>query len=72
MNFWKKIRFEEKFRICVKFLDFWVKKNFWGVIENFVYNDFRVRFVSWVKLLAAFLLAPWREAGVINSVPTIT
>lgn len=39
----------------------------YNIVANFVYNDFRVRFVSLVKFLAAFLLAPWRAAGVINS-----
>ena len=39
----------------------------YNIVANFVYNDFRVRFVSLVKSLAAFLLAPWRAARVINS-----
>ena len=38
-----------------------------NIVANFVYNVFRVRFVSLVKFLAAFLLAPWREAREINS-----
>ena len=38
-----------------------------NIVANFVYNVFRVRFVSLVKFLAAFLLAPWRAARVINS-----
>ena len=48
-------------------LEWYMNECNFNIVANFVYNVFRVRFVSLVKFLAAFLLAPWRAAREINS-----